>query len=258
MTVISKIFTIILLTSVLLCSCTSATAPAPAEATEAESSAIATTEDVDPAAPADGGIFIESATAGEILDYFSEVAFGSEYGTSSNRLCRWEKKLLYTVSGSPTDADLALIDELVEMLNAIDGFPGICEAADADGASFEIMFIPQAEIIEKFDNATEACTGMSEYIWSTDTCEIISARAAIDVAATDERNSTICEEILQALGLARDSYKYPNSVFYQGKCVYQRPSELDRTLVRLLYHPALKAGMSRYEAIISSAGILKW
>lgn len=251
-----KFFLSVLLLSVLLCSCVGSGDPA--NTAESETVAGTTTEYNDPAAPADGGIFIDSATAGEILDYFVEVAFGSEFGTPSERLCRWSEKIFYTVTGSPTDSDLALIGELTERLNEIEGFPGIEVADSAAVANFEIMFIPRSEIIEKFDDATEACAGMSEYRWYTDSCEIFGARAAIDSEETEERNSTICEEILQALGLARDSYEHRDSVFYQGKCVYNRPSELDWTLVRILYNPKLNVGMSRYEAIPAAAGILAW
>ena len=216
------------------------------------------TEYTDPAAPSDGGISAESATPGEILDYFSEIAFGSEYGTSSERLCRWKSPIIYCVSGNPRERDLSLVRELAAKLNEIDGFPGITETDTAEDANFEIMFITRSEMIEKFSDATEACSGMSEYSWSINTCEIISARAAIDCDEEVERNSTICEEMLQALGLARDSYEHIDSVFYQGKSVYNRPSELDWTLVRLLYHPELREGMSRYEAIKCAAGILAW
>lgn len=251
-----KVITLCVAVCLALCACgTVDTGKKPTGTTPVSSSI---TEYTDPAAPSDGGISAESATAGEILDYFSEIAFGSEFGTSSERLCRWRKPVVFHVSGTPRAEDLSLVRELAAKLNEIDGFPGISETDDAADANFEIMFIPRSEIVEKFSDATDACSGMSEYSWSIDTCEIIKSRAAIDCDEEVERNSTICEEMLQALGLARDSYEHIDSVFYQGKSVYNRPSELDWTLVRVLYHPALREGMSKYEAIKTAAGILTW
>jgi len=251
-----KLFVICVAVCLLLCSCnTGVNDKGP---THSSPSTEDSTEYTDPAAPADGGISIRSATAGEILDYFSEIAFGSEFGTSSGRLCRWKDTIVYCISGSPKEKDIALVRELVVKLNTIPGFPGMAETEDAEDANFEIMFIPRSEIIEKFSNATDACVGMSEYNWSINTCEIISARAAIDCDEVTERNSTICEEVLQALGLAKDSYEHIDSVFYQGKCVYNRPSELDWALVQVLYHPTLRTGMSKYEAISAASGILAW
>ncbi len=251
-----KIITLCVSLCFVLCCCNSGTNEKKPVHSSTATSEI--TEYIDPAAPADGGISIKSATAGEILDYFSVIAFGSEFGTSSGRLCRWKDSIVYHISGNPKDSDVALIRELSVKLNTIEGFPGITESDNSADANFEIMFIPRSEMMEKFNDATDACSGMSEYSWSVNTCEIISARAAIDCDEKTERNSTICEEFLQALGLARDSYEHIDSVFYQGKSVYNRPSELDWTLVRLLYHPALRTGMSKYEAIGAASGILAW
>lgn len=245
--------------SVLLCSCTyfSATDRDP-DVSNADSSSDTVSSYVDPAAPEDGGLSLKSDSAGQILDYFSEIAFGSEFGDSTEKLCRWESEIFYTVTGECRDEDIELIGILVDRLNSIEGFPQMREAAFNETANFEIMFITRSEITELFDEANENCAGMSEYHWYTDTCEIFKARAAIDCYEEDERLSTICEEILQSLGLAKDSYAHRDSVFYQGKCIYSRPSDLDYAMVELLYHPKLKTGMSRYEAITAAAGLLKW
>ena len=143
------------------------------------------------------GIAVEGKTAGVVLDYFAEIAFGSEYGDSSGRLCRWTDTVIYRVTGEPTEDDLELVAYLCEKLNGIEGFPGIKEAGVFDSPNFEIMFVPRSAIVEEFSHATETCVGMSEYSWNTGTYEIIGARAAIDSAATEERNSTICEEFLE-------------------------------------------------------------
>lgn len=238
--------------ALILCSCNAGGSPAIPEGTEAVTSFI------DPAAPADGGIAVEGKTAGEILDYFSEIAFGSEYGDAPEQLCRWADTIIYKVTGDPTEADLELIGILADRLNGIEHFPGIREAGTLDKANFEVMFVPREQITELFSHATDACIGMSEYRWLTETGEIVSARAAIDSAEEEERASTVCEEFLQALGLAKDSYSHADSVFYQGKCVYTRPSELDWAMIKLLYRPELTPKMSRYEAIKAAAGVLKW
>lgn len=246
----TKVLSAVLLLCVLV-SCT----PSP-DSPPAESGAV--TSYTDPMAPEGGGVAVEGKSAGVVLDYFAQIAFGSEYGNSTEKLCRWEKPVVYKVTGEPTDKDLELIGTLCDKLNCIEGFPGISEAGVFDEANFEVMFISRGEIVEQFPDATEACVGMSEYRWLTESCEIISARAAIDKAETEERASTVCEEFLQAMGLAKDSYSHADSVFYQGKCVYSRPSALDWGMVELLYHPALRGGMSRYEAITAAAGILAW
>jgi hypothetical protein len=56
----------------------------------------------------------------------------------------------------------------------------------------------------------------------------------------DTQESTIREEITQSLGLAFDSKKYSNSIFYKDKAKrgikIKEYSQLDRDILRLLYH----------------------
>lgn len=206
----------------------------------------------------DGKIFSEEYSPGEIMDYFFEVAFGSEYGSSSDRLCRWSKEVLYEVNGDCTDDDRELMQYLFDTLNGIDGFPGIREPKFGEKANFTVSFVTRDEICEMFEYADETCAGMSEYTWLTDTCEIISARAAIDCEEVYERESTICEEILQAMGIGNDSLLYQNSVFFQGMCLYKKPSSLDIAVIKLLYSPMLTLGMTKAEAVPVAATALRW
>lgn len=210
------------------------------------------------AVPADVGIYSDAYSPGEIMDYFFEVAFGSEYGTSSDRLCRWVSEIHYEIIGDCTESDRELMDYLFETLNSIDGFPGIRAARFGERVNFKIYFVTRDELYEMFEYANEDCTGMSEYSWRTETCEIFEARAAIDCEETYERESTICEEILQSMGIGNDSMSYQNSVFFQGTCLYKRPSSLDIAVVELLYSPALSVGMTKAEAIPVAASALRW
>jgi len=247
---------LLILLSAALCACSFPADKCEDEDTEAPAVTTAAPEVTEPAAS--DLISMEKFSAGAILDYFTEIAFDSEFGESSNRLSRWEDEILYSVSGSPTEKDLELVGILVDKLNTIEGFPGIKEAENEDDVNFEILFITRAEIMETFENASESCKGMSEFHWNMDSSRIIRARAAIDCEADEERESTICEEILQSLGLAMDSFLHKDSVFYQGKCVYTRPSELDWMMIRILYHPSLRTGIKKYEAIMAISGILEW
>lgn len=208
--------------------------------------------------PAEPRIVHDVASPGEILDYFNEVAIGSEYGESADVLCKWTKKIKYAVDGSATEDDLALIADLCDRLNEIEGFPGIRKTSNADKADFVISFVSKETLKNMFDAAESGCAGMAEYSWDSATGEIISARAAIDEAIEDERASTICEEFLQALGPACDSYKYVDSVFYESTSFVPNPSELDWVVMEILYSPALDAGMTRNQALSAAAELVEW
>ena len=205
-----------------------------------------------------GTLVVPDYSPGEILDYFHEVALDSEFGVSEHRLCRWESHIWYTVEGDATDDDLALIDELCVRLNSIPGFPGISKAIIPATADFTVSFVAREKIPEMFDAADENCVGMAEYSWDIETGEIISARAAITSDLIEERESTVCEEFLQALGPANDSYEHINSVFYEGKTLVPRPCDLDWAVMTLLYSPKLSTGASEELAMAQAATVVAW
>ena len=204
----------------------------------------------------DGTIAVKNVSPGTILDYFSEIAIGSEYGESAEIICKWTKRIRYCVEGDATDADRELLERLCERLNEIDGFPGISEALISSTANMTVSFVSRDEIEQMFENADQNCAGMASYEWENG--EIISARCAIDRDLTTERECTICEDFLQSLGPARDSYMFPNSVFYQGFTITPFPIDLDFAVLEILYSPALPAGTPRLEAMSAAATLVKW
>ena len=51
------------------------------------------------------------------------------------------------------------------------------------------------------------------------------------------------EEFTQSLGLARDSDKYLNSIFQSSWTETLSYTDLDKDLIRLLYHPKMSTGL---------------
>lgn len=202
--------------------------------------------------------YADKISAGKILDYFSEIAFGSEYGESHDILCKWKTPVYYSISGNYCDEDKQLILSLAESLNNIKGFPGISEASGSNKANFKIMFIPKTEIIKEFSSADENCVGMSEFRWNAASGEIISAKCAVDPSLDAERAATVCEEFLQSMGIAKDSYEYVNSVFYQGVTYTTKPADIDWIILKLLYHPSMECGINKKTAMSSAALLVKW
>ena len=215
-------------------------------------------EDGEKKATPDGKIAVTNVTPGTLLDYFSDVAIGSEYGESAEIVCKWTKTVRYYVAGEPTKEDFDLLGRLCERLNEIDGFPGIYETSFKTSADLTVYFVSREELIGMFQNADESCSGMASYEWESGTGRIISAKCAIDRELTADRACTTCEEFLQALGPARDSYMFPNSVFYQGMTLTPFPLDLDFAVMELLYSPSLPAGTPRVDAMSIAATLVKW
>ena len=53
---------------------------------------------------------------------------------------------------------------------------------------------------------------------------------------TQTQKSILREEITQSLGLCNDSWKYPNSIFYQGSSTNTEFSDLDKEIIQMLYN----------------------
>ena len=206
----------------------------------------------------DGTIAVTNVSAGTILDYFSAVAIGSEYGESARIVCKWQKHISYYIEGDATDDDAALIDRLCERLNEIEGFPGISRTQSGSSANLTVSFVSRSQIVQMFSEADENCAGMASYEWDSATGSILSARCAIDSSLTSERNCTICEEFLQSLGPARDSYMFPTSVFYEGFTLTPFPTDLDFAVMEILYSPSIPVGASRLDALAAAAKLVKW
>lgn len=189
-------------------------------------------------------------TKQEIIDYFVEVTIFSgndAVGEDTRRLPtrKWLTPIYYTISGDYSEADVELLQAVMEKMNSTPGFPGIYAAAESGHtANMTLSFLSD----EKMDWVTgeyhpHELDGYY-YIWWESGYKLvksdISYRATIE---QDYLNSTLCEELLQATGLCNDSFTYSDSIFYEPYMPTQWPSAIDWKLFELLYDPAIRPDM---------------
>ena len=198
----------------------------------------------------------------EIIDYFKEIALQSEYDDNSQRVIKWKKPmLLYVVKEKELKSQMSVIKKVINEINelATDGFE--IKLTDNLLTSNSVLYLCEKDRVRELDREfyellTDdidyeiAGLAYSEYFAAT----YIIDRSFIFVSTEEEFNvqeSTILEEITQSLGLAFDSKKYANSIFYKDKSEQKiRTSEysrLDRDIVRLLYHPEMEPGLDSIE-----------
>ena len=198
-------------------------------------------------------------SADEVLAYFGEIAFASEYGGWRGCLCKWGAPIVYMADGAYTEEDVRLLEELCGRLNGIPGFPGIRRAEpDEAGVNFTVSFVDAQTLEDRFGEDARGAFGMSRFYWETDTGVIVRAEAAIraDTTPAEAKMSVICEEFLQSLGLAADSYAVPESVFYEGYSTSTRPAPIDWALLELLYSDALAPGAANEAAMDTARKLL--
>ncbi len=200
----------------------------------------------------------EGYTAEEVLAYFSEIAFCSEYGGYRGTVCKWEDEINLWIDGEYGEGEIAVIEDLVDRLNEIDGFPGIRYAESEDTANYRLHFVMQGDLADYFGEKASTSSGMSLFSFRKSTGVILEAEAGVasNITPQNAKASVICEELLQALGLVSDSYAFPESVFYEGYNGSVRPAPIDWALLELLYHETITPGMAYGDAVRAASALL--
>ncbi|MEO0408682.1 MAG: DUF2927 domain-containing protein [Cyanobacteria bacterium P01_A01_bin.135] len=187
----------------------------------------------------------------EEIDYFKEIALGSEFGNASPRIRKWRGPVNIRVHGTPTRADEAALAQIVQDLNRLLGQStrdqvsvNVLAANDTRQANVDMYFVPHSEFSRYEPNYRAGNLGFAYVNWRNN--EIYKARILVtstnDITPT-ERAHLIREELTQSLGLLRDSMRYRDSIFYQGWTGTTRYTDLDEAVIEMLYNPAIQPGM---------------
>ncbi|MBS9464395.1 DUF2927 domain-containing protein [Flagellimonas sp. 389] len=194
----------------------------------------------------------------ELIDYFKEIALQSEYYDNSQKTIKWEKPMsLYVVKEKELKSQMSVIKKAINKINdlATDGFK-IKLTNNLSNSNAVLYLCKKARVAELAPQFYEILTDgidyeISGYAYSQYATDTHIINKALIFVSTEEafnvQESTILEELAQSLGLAFDSKKYANSIFYKNKSEQEiRTSEysrLDRDLIRLLYHPKMEPGL---------------
>ncbi|NET39351.1 MAG: DUF2927 domain-containing protein [Cyanothece sp. SIO1E1] len=186
-------------------------------------------------------------TPEQIIDYFLDVALGSEYGHSSPNIRKWHGTVKIKILGSPTATDLETLNTVIDEINQL--AHGIHLQIDNDNPNLEIYFVPEHEFSQYEPNYLPVNYGFGS-AWSNQDV-IYRSKILISTAGINqrERSHLIREELTQALGPMRDSPKYADSIFFQRWTDTTEYTELDKAVIAILYQPDIRPGMSRAEVL---------
>ena len=177
------------------------------------------------------------------LEYFLEIALGIEYGERVEPVLeRWESNWKLFIGGNPTKSDLRCMTSITEKIASLT-YIQIVEVEE-DFANIKIFFLPESEFGKRDPYYPPGNVGYFA-VYTKKSGEII--RALIQISSEDpgkERCHAIAEEVSQITGLYADSFTESASLFFQGFSNLQTLSELDETIIQLLYDKRLEIGMS--------------
>jgi hypothetical protein len=185
----------------------------------------------------------------EEMSYFKEIALQVEYGSQMNRIHKWTKELHVKIMGYPSSEDKRALDSTLEILNELSENLKLRYASENEQANVQVYFIPHSEFMKHTsitsiqESIFRSNWGLAA-VWWNKQGEIYQAEILIatDFPNAVERAHLIREELTQSLGLLNDSWKEPESIFYQGWGT-QDYTMLDKKLIQILYNGKIRPNM---------------
>ena len=191
-------------------------------------------------------LFIPYVSQDDAILYYNEVVLDAEFvnGGNATLVQKWAYPITYYVYGQPTDEDMQVLNRFTDYLNTIEGFPGIHQAERSNTEKLSIFFCSHQEMVNRLGNNYAGCDG-GVVFWYNGINEIYDATICICTEIDQYvRNSVILEEIYNGLGPVQDTDLRPDSLIFSGYSTPQWLHPIDELILKLLYHPSVKCGMT--------------
>jgi|GEM_PF-1627589 len=198
--------------------------------------------------PAHSDLYLPEVSFEKMFEYFEELVLHMEYTEGDGNAAlvqKWLAPLSYRIQGEPTKEDLAVLANLFDQLNEIKNFPGIYPAEDGEAENLTISFLNSEDFNAAFSSVVngEDAYGAVQFWYYTESNEIHTANIGYRTdIPQDVRNSVLCEEIVNALGLS-DTVCREDSIVYQYSDENTELSDVDLIIIKLLYDPSVLCGM---------------
>lgn len=183
----------------------------------------------------------------EQIDYFLEIALGSEFGDADAAVRKWNGSVRIRVNGMPTGEDLRSLNAVIQDINGL--APGIHLQVDDQNPNVELHFAPESQFSRIEPHYQPVNLGYFWTEWHQDVLNHATVLISTTGITQTERSHLIREELTQSLGLMRDSDRYPDSLFYQGWTEPTQFAPIDQVLIQMLYRPEVQAGMTRSQVV---------
>lgn len=189
----------------------------------------------------------------EVTEYFKEVALGFEFG-GPEIIRKWDRDILILVGGEENETLRNELNDIVEELNGLISDENVELIITTDSLDHNVyVFFGPGEDYEEINPDAEGYTEDNFgffYVSTNISDHIIRGSMYVDTERADPKRQLhlLREELTQSLGLAKDSDRYSDSIFNSDYAVaVTEYSDIDKALIRLLYHPKMSTSLDSAE-----------
>ena len=217
--------------------------------------------------PSDNFDIYDSSEKKSIIQFFKEVAIGTEYGGGFDVTQKWESVMKIFVGGNPSGELISELNLIITEINELVTDPfSVHIVKDSLQSNFYLFFGSPQDYIDLFPEQRIYIdinnVGLFHISW--DNFVITSGHMYVNIDLNDSKlkKHILREELTQSLGLPKDlpysmgiifengdfiaetfTNAIKNSIFYEGMSNLNSYNWADRLIIRLLYHPNMSAGL---------------
>tara|TARA_Y100000590_G_scaffold466438_1_gene641807 strand:- start:3725 stop:4423 length:699 start_codon:yes stop_codon:yes gene_type:complete len=197
----------------------------------------------------------------DVISYFKEIALGFEFGSSSELTRKWCSEMKIFIGG---DTNPNLLNELNKIIGEIEDLStddfSIEIVSDSAKSNYYLYFGKGEDYANLFPSQSSYVNsnwGLFSIWWNSVNC-LNRGHMYVDIYRADDKGQKhlLREELTQSLGLAKDSNKYQNSIFQSSWTTTTSFSQIDKDVIRLLYHPEMQNGLKEFEVDVLLRSIL--
>ena len=199
----------------------------------------------------------------ETISYFKDIALGFEFGNASEITRKWVSDMKVFVGGSPTPEMITELNSIIGEINELTSMTFDIEVvSDSLESNYYIYFgsgSSYGELFPSQSSLVDTNWGLFTIFW-TGSNELYTGHMYVDIIRANslEQKHLLREELTQSLGLAKDSYLFPESIFQQSFSTKTTEfAEIDKDLIYLLYHEDMQVGLNSSQADSKLREILK-
>ncbi len=183
----------------------------------------------------------------QVIDYFEEIALGFSDGSISEITRKWKAPMKVYMSGTPNEPLKKELNKIISEINllATDGFQ-VEVTEDSLGANFDIIIGTAKQYYTNFPSQgdTTSTSAGNYYIYWRNKSDLFYGNMFIDTNQGTFSYSTFLlrRYLTGAIGLTNNSYLQYNSIFSADWKVVNNYLQIDKDMIRLLYHPDMQTG----------------